>query len=275
MAGVAALEGSRELEAYSTLCSDLRIGIGSTVGLPSAAECQTRPSHSQQAAARPAHTPYQHEETCYEFVLKQFNPQDVDYGGWIERERQVFIEARLKNSYFLYSVSTTLALLLMAVVCVKLRTDHRRAMWITAEMMADIYNQDAYSRRIAQEAIEKYNAHVEQCNHAVEAAEHGEAASLASTEIERLRAELLCVAGERDAATKEKDLARTELRKKSEILAEMSLRLEALTGKPGAASDGRRSPDVRSADTRLVSHINNLQEQLYAERNNNRRLKGG
>jgi hypothetical protein len=58
-------------------------------------------------------------------------------------------------------VCTTLALLLMAVVCVKLRIDHRRAMWITAEMMADIYNQDAYSRRIAQEAIEKYNAHVE------------------------------------------------------------------------------------------------------------------
>jgi hypothetical protein len=83
------------------------------------------------------------------------------------------------------------------------------------------------------------------------------------------------VAGERDTATKEKDLARTELRKKSEILAEVSMRLEALTGNPGAASDGKRSPDVRRADTKLVSHINNLQEQLYAERNNNRRLKGG
>lgn len=249
--------------------------IGNTVGLPSAAECQTRPSPSQQAAAPPAHTPYQHEETWYEFVLKQFNPQNVDNGGWIERERQVFIEARLKNPYFLYSVSTTLALLLMTVVCVKGRIDHRRAMWITAEMMADIYNQDAYSRWIAQEAIEKYNAHVEHCNHAIEAAGHGGAASLASTEIDRLRGELLCVAGERDTATKEKDLARTELRKKSEILAEMSMRLEALTAKPGAATDGKRSPDVRSVDSKLVSHINNLQEQLYAERNNNRRLKGG
>ena len=152
---------------------------------------------------------------------------------------------------FCTACATTLALLLMAVVCVKWRIDHRRAMWITAEMMADIYNQDAYSRRIAQEAIEKYNAHVEHCNRAIEAAEHGETASLASTEIDRLRGELLCVAGERDTATKEKDLARTELRKKSEILAEMSMRLEALTAKPGAASDGKRSPDVRSADTQV------------------------
>ena len=260
----------------TTLCTlILGLAIGSTVGLPGTAQSKTRSSQPQQSAAPSAPRPYQHQETWYEYVLRQFNPDDVDYGRWIERERQAFIEARLKNPYFLYSLCTTLVLLSMAVVCAKLRIDHRRAMWITAEMMADIYNQDAYSRRIAQEAIEKYNAHVEQCNHAVEAAEHGEAASLASTEIERLRGELLCVAGERDAATKEKDLARTELRKKSEILAEMSLRLEALTGKAGAASDGRRSPDVRSADTRLVSHINNLQEQLYAERNNNRRLKGG
>jgi len=44
------------------------------------------------------------------------------------------------------------------------------------------------------------------------------------------------VAEARDAATRERDLAREELRKKSEILAEMSVRLEALASKPGASS---------------------------------------
>ena len=78
---------------------------------------------------------------------------------------------------FMYSLCTSLGLLLAAVVYTKVWIDHRRAMWITAEMMADIYNQDAYSRRIAQEAIEKYNTHIEHCNHAIEAAEHGEAVS--------------------------------------------------------------------------------------------------
>jgi hypothetical protein len=259
----------------TTLCA-LILGpaIGSTVGFPTAAQFQTRPLQSQQAAAQSAPAPYQHQETWYEFVLRQFNPDDVDYGRWVERERQAFIEARLKNPYFLYSLCTTLVLLSMAVVCVKLCSDHRRTMWITAEMMADIYNQDAYSRRIAQEAIEKYNTHIERCNRAIEAVEHGEAASATGSEIEQLRGELICVTGERDTATRERELAREELRKKSEILAEMSIRLETLTNKSGAAADARRSYDLRGADAKLVTHINDLQEQLYAERHTNRKLKG-
>ncbi len=114
--------------------------------------------------------------------LKQFNPDDVDYGSWIERERRAFIEARLKNPYFLYSLGTSIALLLATAVYAKLWIDHRRSMWITAEMMADIYNRDAYSRRIAQKAIEKYNTHIERCNRAIEAAEHGEAVSTTGSE---------------------------------------------------------------------------------------------
>ena len=249
--------------------------IGSTAGLPSAAQSQTLPPQSQKAGAPSAPAPYQHQETWYEFVLRQFNPDDVDYGRWIERERRAFIDARIRNPYFMYSLCTSLGLLLAAVVDMKLWIDHRRAMWITAEMMADIYNQDHYSRRIAQEAIEKYNTHIERCNRAIEAAEHGRAASTTGSEIEQLRGELACVAGERDTATRERDLAREELRKKSEILAEMSIRLEALTNKSGAAGAPKPSSDLRGADAKLVSHINSLQEQLYTERNSNRRLRGG
>jgi hypothetical protein len=140
---------------------------------------------------------------------------------------------------------------------------------------AAICNQDAYSRRVAQEAIEKYNTHVEHCNRAIEAAEHGEASSDLGPEVEKLRSELMLIAEERDTTTRERDIAREDLRKKSEILAEMSVRLEALASKPGITSNAKPTPDLRSADPRLVTHINNLQEQLYAERNNNRRLRGG
>ena len=227
------------------------------------------------AAAQRVDTPHQPRDTWYEFMMKQFNPDNLDYGSLIERERQAFIEARLKNPYFLYSLCTTLALLLTTVVCAKLRVDHRRAMWITAEMMADMYNQDAYSRQIAQEAIARYNAHIERCNRAIEAAEHGETISGAVPEVERLRRDLMRVVGERDTATRERDIAREDLRKKSLILAEMSLRLEKLTTKSGTAHNGNQTSDLSSADPKLVTHINNLQEQLYAERNNNRRLKGG
>lgn len=251
--------------------------IGTTPGLHATTQPQTSQRSSSRAQTAPpsVHAPYQRPETWYEFMVKQFNPDDVDYGPWIERQRRALIEARMKNPYFLYALCTSIALLLAAAVCTKQWIDHRRSMWITAEMMADIYNQDAYSRRIAQEAIEKYNTHIERCNRASEAAEHGEAVSATGSEIEQLRGELVCVAGERDTATRERDVAREELRKKSEILAELSMRLEALTNKSGATRSPKPTSDVRGADAKLVTHINSLQEQLYAERNNNRRLRGG
>ena len=251
--------------------------VGGTVASQGTAQAavSSRPRPQVQSGAQLARPPYRRRDTWYEFMLKRFNPGNLDYGAWIEQQRRAVIDARVKNPYFLYSLGTTVGLLLLIAVCSKLRIDHKREMWITAEMMADIYNQDAYSRRRAQEAIERYNTHIELCNRAIEAAEHGEAVSGADSEIAQLRSELMRVAGERDTATRERDTAREDLQKKSEILAEMSVRLEALASKPGTIGNAKQTSDLRTADPRLVvSHINNLQEQLYAERNNNRRLKG-
>src|SRR4029077_5991460 len=124
------------------------------VGLTfSSARAGAEPHPSQSGAAKasstPAHPLYTRGGTWYEFLLKQFNPNDIDYGQWLEHQRQAFLEARLRNPYFLYCAATTLALLVMGLVCAKLGIDHRKAMWITAEMMADLYNQDAYSRKTA------------------------------------------------------------------------------------------------------------------------------
>jgi hypothetical protein len=51
---------------------------------------QAQPQGPRQApAARPM---YQRRDTWYEFLLKQFNPGNFDYGAWIEERRQVFLE---------------------------------------------------------------------------------------------------------------------------------------------------------------------------------------
>lgn len=225
-----------------------------------------------QAAAAYDQSPYQRQDTWYEFILKQFNPDNVDYGKWLEDERRKLIELHLKNPYFLYSLSTTIALIVAAAVCLKQRIDQRRAMSITAEMMADLYNQDSYSRQAAQEAIERYNKHIERCNRAFES---GEVSPVAvQNEVEQLRTELMRVAEERDSAIRDRDVTREELRRKSEILADMSVRLDLATAKAGVVSPSKATADLRGADAKLVTHINSLQEQLYAERTNNRRLKG-
>ena len=126
---------------------------------------QAQPRGQRQAV--PAHPMYQRQDTWYEFLLKQFNPSNFNYGAWIEKRRQVFLDASVRNPYFKYSLGTTIALLVMAMLCTKQWIDHRRAMWITAEMMTDLYNHDFYSRDVAEKAIQKYNQHIERCNRAI------------------------------------------------------------------------------------------------------------
>jgi hypothetical protein len=238
-------------------------------------QLSSNPKAQVDRAAVSAQAPYQHGDTWYEFMLKQFNRNNVEYGRWLEEYRRELIAARIKNPYFGYSLFVSLSLLVMAVLCVKQRIDHRRTLSITAEMMADVYNQDAYSRQVAHEAIDRYNKHIERCNRVIEAGDNALAASTTNNEVEQLRTELMRVAEERDSITRERDIAREDLRKKSEILADMSVRLEALTTKSGAASASKSASDLRGAEGKLIAHINSLQEQLYTERNSNRRLRGG
>ena len=78
---------------------------------------RAQPQGQRQAAqARPL---YQRRDTWYEFLLKQFNPSNFNYGVWIEERRQIFLDASLRNSYFKYSLGTTIALLIMAMLYTK------------------------------------------------------------------------------------------------------------------------------------------------------------
>jgi len=237
---------------------------------PTSANADRRQLHSP-SASRPAR-PYQVRDSWYEFLLKRFNPDDIDYGSWLEERRQALLDSSARNPYFWYGAGATLALGLATLALAKQRIDHRRSMWITAEMMTDLYNHDAYSRQAAREAIERYNDHIERCNRAVEASEHG--ISGMDSEADRFRIELQSVTAERDSYKRERDLAKNDLVEKQRVLADMSLRLDALVKKADSGCNTNAAPQVQGADQKLVQHINTLQEQLYAERRENRRLKG-
>jgi hypothetical protein len=236
-----------------------------------------RASHVQpdvrprKQAARPM---YQRGDTWYEFLLKQFNPNNFDYGAWMEERRQVFLDESVRNPYFKYSLGTTIALLVMAMLYTKQWIDHRRAMGITAEMMTDLYNHDAYSRGVAREAIQKYNDHIERCNRAIEATDHGMSIPAADSDTNDLKIQLQSVADERDSYKRERDLAKRDLLEKEKLIADMSVRLDAMAKKTDPNRAVAVSIDMSAADPKVVQFINNLQEQLYAERRENRRLKG-
>jgi len=217
---------------------------------------------------------YQRRDSWYEFLLRQFNPSDVDYGQWIEQRRQVFREARLQNPYFGYSFGMTIALLLMSGVSTKLWIDHQRAMFVTAEMMTDIFNHDQYSREVATQAIEKYNDHIERCNRAVEAGQQGMAVPGTVLEHEELRVELQRTAGELERVSKERNTLQEELQRKAATVVDLSFRLEGLSKKSAGNGAAVVAINLSGADPGVVKLINELQEQLYAERQKSRRLQG-
>ena len=65
-----------------------------------------------------------------------------------------------------------------------------------------------------------------------------------------------------------------DLQEKEKLIAAMSLRVDAIGKKTDPNQVAASSVDMSAADPTVVQLINNLQEQLYAERRENRRLKG-
>ena len=212
-------------------------------------------------------------DTWYEFALKQFNPKNHDYGAWIEERRRAFLSATVANRYFWYSLCTTAGLALALLLYAKQRLDYGRALGIAAECMADLYNQDQYSRDVARDAVDKYNRHIEECNRVIEAAETGTVTpaaavnSDANKEIERLHGEL-------NAALTENRKLKAELEQKKNQLAEFSARVDSLS----KHLDGNTVPvpagDDESSNSALIARVNQLQQELYAGKGKNQRLKG-
>lgn len=224
--------------------------------------------------------PYSGRGTWYEFLLNQFNPRNVDYGAWLERRRQAFLETTVRDPFFWCSLLLAAALLTALLDDTKRWLDHRRSMRVTSEMMADIYAHDLYSRRAANQAIRKYNEHIEHCNREIEAAESdGGRSAWGDAATERMKAELQRVTAQLDATTQERNKLQDELRQKALIVADLSTRLDNLAKKINGPEDRGRSspaspPDGSAEGARLVGQVNRLQEELYAERQKNRRLKG-
>jgi len=225
--------------------------------------------------------PRPNQKTWYETLFRWLHPANSNYGTWIEERRQALLAASVESPYFWFSMVATAALLILLLDYARLQFVQRRSMWTTAELMADAYNRDQHSRQVAREAIAKYNQHIEQCNRAIEAAESGDARrGWGGTELEDLRAEIRRRKDELEAVRQERNKLQDELLQRSLILTDLKERFEALAGKVGETGDsGAEAPNLFTADSdgdvaRFVEHINRLQEELYAERQKNRRLNG-
>ncbi|MHB8656228.1 MAG: hypothetical protein ACYDA9_20415 [Terriglobia bacterium] len=239
-----------------------------------------RSQYDPIAAAQAQGQVWQQSDTWYEFFLKRINPTDFDYGACFEERRRAFLEASVTNPYFWYSFWVTIWAVLASTAYAKRCIDQAREQNLTDEMMADLYNHDQYSREATREAIDKYNRHIEQCNRVIEAAESGRPLVASGSEAEPT-ANSQQLADQLTAITRERDKLQGELGEKSRIITDLSLRVEAVSRKTNGNGDATVGPEIQAGSTagqsdsaRLMSHINYLQQQLYAERQKNKRLKG-
>lgn len=220
-------------------------------------------------------------EAWYEVMLKRLNRSHRNYGQWLEKRRQALLAASAENLFFWYSLWMTACCVLAGFALLKHIVDSRQAEREHARIEADIRNHDLYSREKAKEAIERYNQHIEECNRAAEAAESGgERPGRGSPAAETVNAELERVTRQLEATAQERNKLQEELRQKALVVADLSTRLDSLSKKVSGtrgAGGGAGEPALAGASgdsARFVRHINRLQEELNAERQKNKRIKG-
>jgi hypothetical protein len=225
--------------------------------------------------ARPVTAAPLYRDTWYDSVLRQFNPDHRNWGDWIEERRQALLDASARNPHFKYSLVSTVLLLMALGAWAKALSDLSRTKCMFGEQLTEALRHDQYSREGAREAIRRYNEHIDKCNRVIEAQEAGlPSAGAGNTEAESLRRQLEEVRAECDAATRERNNLQAELKQTSATVADLSIRLSRSGAKGNGNSEGPpSSSDANSSE--LMQHINRLQQQLYAEREKNKRLKGG
>jgi hypothetical protein len=193
-------------------------------------------------------------QTWYQRALSPVNPADKDFGAaWEDRKRAFIVQ--LGNPYFQFSVFTTGVVVLLLTILVAQYTNHRRALVLAAQSLADVLRHDRYSREVAREAIRRYNEHIESCNRVIESGGESQTKHDAVQSSELL-------------ATREENKAlRDDIEKKSRMIAEMSLQL-----RKGHPPTGQIALDFVPPD--YIARINELEKQLAAEKAKNQRQKG-
>jgi hypothetical protein len=203
-------------------------------------------------------------------MLHELNPRDTDWGAWYACRRQALLEASLRNPYFWHSFWASLAVMVLTTALVKCGYDRRREKRIMGEQMDEVRAHDLRSRQVAQDAIRQYNEHLELCNRAIEAS-GGQIGTMGgnselAAELDKAKQQIVGLEGD-------KRRLEAEVAQKTTLITDLSLRIDALASQVGGNGQAARDP-ASTSQADLVRHINTLQQELYAERERNKRLKG-
>ena len=220
---------------------------------------------------------YRPSMTWYEFMLHQLNPHDREYGAWLKERQDALVDASIRNQYFWYGFWATVAIILLVAGLLKSLYDRRKEKRVMGDMMEEVKAHDAQSRKVAHEAIQRYNEHIEMCNRAIEAQQSGQAAGTAAgSQPHQTQTSLDKVQGELVDLKRDNSRMADEIQQRQAAIPALAKRIEALTKTTDGNGNGQGdSAAAAISDPETVRLINDLQQQLHYERAQNKRLKGG
>jgi hypothetical protein len=220
---------------------------------------------------------YEHNTNFYEFVLRQLNPSDKDWGGWYEERHAALFDAALHNPYFWYCLGLTLAFMAILAALLKSQSDQDRQDDIMGERLDEVRKFAACSHQVALEAIEKYNTHIELCNRAIETEEAGLTTAVAGgSQNSQPQANPTKAREEAELQKRDKTRMESEASHTAATTPDRSNGAASPSNKGGSNGQGKEPPTpLTPSYADLVRQINILQQQLIAEQDKNKRLKGG
>ena len=252
---------------------------------------QTRPRRELRRHSEPPSAPtvtlapyspsprglYRPSMTWYEFLLRQLNPHDRDYGAWLRERQDALVDASIRNQYFWYGFWATVAIILLVAGLLKSLYDRRKEKRIMGGMMEEVKAHDAQSRKVAHEAIQRYNDHIELCNRAIEAQQPGQSGGTAAgSQPDQAQSSLDKVQGELVDLKRDNSRMAEEIEQRQAAIPALAKRIEALTKTTDGNGNGQGDCAAAAiSDPETLRLINDLQQQLHYERAQNKRLKGG
>jgi len=246
-----------------------RSRAGHPAGTPPAS-----PTAEDLTSPAPRHL-YEHRTNFYEFVLHQLNPNDRDWGGWYEERRAGLVDAALHSACFWYCLGLTLACLCSVAAVLKSQSDQDREERIMGERMDEVRRFADCSLELAFEAIEKYNTHIELCNRAIEAEEGRPATAAGGSQMTQPQANPTKTREEMELQKRDKTRLESEGNHTATTNPDRPNGGASPSNKGGSNGQGNESANpLTPSYNDLVRQINILQQQVIAEQDKNKRLKG-
>ena len=254
--------------------------IAAGIGLSAQTRPGDRPTganhEGEEAAPAARYSPlaaqggYAHGRTSpLEAVIHTLNPHDVNLGDAWERRRRQWLENVGANPYFWFSFVVTVTLILSWFVLAWIHTDRVRERWHLAGHAADALRYAEYCKRVASEAIGRYNEHVEKCNRLIEAGESG-LATPETANLEDYRREMTRLAADNDSKDLQVKRLQEELERKAQELSDIAKRIEQAEQRLNARSKLANQAD---AQAKLAERINRLETENRTVADENRRLR--